>query len=138
MAKGKRRDRRREARWRRIIREHGRSGLTIREFCRRGKLTETAFYFWRRELQRRQEEQDHREAIVSPPRPTFVAVRVDEHTASPAGGRIEIELPGGRRVHVIAPVDRQALADVLLAVSDAERSVPLAVPGAVEGEARPC
>jgi hypothetical protein len=26
---------------------------------------------------------------------------------------IEIELPGGRRIHVTPPVDRQALADVL-------------------------
>jgi transposase len=113
MAKNKGRDRRREARWRRIIREHGRSGLGVREFCRRGKLTETAFYFWRRELQRRQEQQDQRAAIEPPPKPTFVAVRVNEPAASPAVGRIEIELSSGRRVHVIAPVDRQALVDVL-------------------------
>jgi len=128
MAKSKSRDRRREARWRRIIRDQGRSGLGVREFCRRGKLTETAFYFWRRELQRRQEEQDQRQAIVPPPKPTFVAVRVNEHSASPAGGRIEIELSGGRRVHVTAPVDRQALADVL-AVLEGLRSVALATEG---------
>ena len=54
---GKRRDRRLERRWRRIVGEHQRSGLTIRQFCRRGKLRETAFYFRRRELQRRQAEQ---------------------------------------------------------------------------------
>ena len=124
MAKSKDRDRQREARWRRIVREHARSGLGVRDFCRKSRLPESAFYFWRRELLRRQEqEQEHREAIVSPPKPTFVAVRVNEHTASANGGRIEIELSGGRRVHVIAPVDRQALADVLLAVSDAERAV---------------
>jgi len=113
MAKSKVRDWRREARWRRIIREQGRSGLGVREFCRRRDLTETAFYFWRRELQRRQQEQEQREAMDPPPKPAFVAVRVNEHSATPANGRIEIELPGGRRVHVGPPVDRQALADVL-------------------------
>ncbi len=45
MAKSTGRDRAREAQWRRIVREQERSGLTIREFCRRGKHRESAFYF---------------------------------------------------------------------------------------------
>lgn len=127
MAKGKGRDTQRERRWRRIIREHRRSGVGVREFCRRGKLTETAFYFWRRELERRQvedstwrAEQEQRRQPTRRARqrqaaeaPAFVAVRVEEHSAIAGGGQIEIELPGGRRVHVAAPVDRQALTDVL-------------------------
>ena len=113
MAKGVSRDKQREVRWRRIVREHGRSGLTVRDFCRRGKLRETAFYFWRSELERRKAEQEQRRPAGPPAAPAFVAVRVEEHSATPAGGRIEIELSGGRRVHITAPVDRQALADVL-------------------------
>jgi len=113
MANGKGRDRQREARWRRIVREQGQSGLGVREFCSRSKLTETAFYFWRRELKRRQAQQEQRRAAEPPSAPAFVAVRVDEQSATHAGGRIEIELSGGRRVHVVAPVDRQALTDVL-------------------------
>lgn len=120
MAKGVSRDRRREAQWRRIVREHGRSGLTIREFCRKSNLRETAFYFWRSELKRRKAEQEQRRPAGPVAAPAFVAVRVEEHSAIPAGGRpngteyrIEIELSGGIRVHVTAPVDRQALADVL-------------------------
>jgi hypothetical protein len=140
MAKSKSRDRQREARWRRIIREHGRSGLGVREFCRRGKLRETAFYFWRRELLRRdgqRQEAEHVSGVAlekpqeqrrQPARrarrqvggvPAFVPVRVEEQhadmgsAASHSRGRIEIELSGGRLVHVAAPVDRQALADVL-------------------------
>jgi hypothetical protein len=118
MAKGVSRDRRREAEWRRAVREQKRSGLTIRDFCRRGKLRETAFYFWRGELQRRQAEQEQHRPARSPAAPAFVAVRLEEHDAgadggSPAGGHIEILLSGGRRVHVMAPVDRQVLADVL-------------------------
>lgn len=142
MAKGKDRDGRLESRWRRIVREHQRSGLGVREFCRRGKLRETAFYFWRRELQRRQAEQEQRRAADPPAAPAFVAVRVEGRGGSSAGGRIDIELPGGRCIHVCAPVDRRALANVLLAVSDAERAVlrfdELTAPSAVEGEARPC
>lgn len=38
--------------------------------------------------------------------------------AQPAG-RIEIELSGGHHVHVTAPVDRQALADVLAVLEGA-------------------
>jgi hypothetical protein len=113
MANGKDRDGRRETRWRRIIGDQGRSGLSIREFCRRGKLTETAFYFWRSELQRRQAEQEQRRPADPPAVPAFLPVRVAEHVGGPATGRIEIELSGGLRVRVAAPVDRQALADVL-------------------------
>lgn len=138
MAKGASRDRRREVRWRGIMREQDRSGLSIRGFCRKSKLPETAFYYWRSELQRRQaehvsgvasakpEEQRRPQSCVgqdsgAAPVPTFVPVRVEEQsTASPAGGRIEIVLPGGRRVHVTAPVDRQALADVLAVLAGAE------------------
>ena len=120
MANGEGRDRRREAYWRRTIREQRGSGLTIRDFCRRSKLRESAFHFWRRELERRQAEQEQRQQKSRPaqrPRPprapAFVTVRVAEQPQPPVGGRIEIELPSGRRVHVAAPVDRQALADVL-------------------------
>ena len=122
MASGRGRDRRREAQWRRVIREHTRSGLTMRDFCRRSKLAESAFHFWRRELERRDAEQEQRQG----PRkgrtpkvrrtqrtPTFVPVRLAEHTQPVASGRIEIELSGGRRVHVAGPVDRQALTEVL-------------------------
>ena len=140
MAKGVSRDRRREAQWRGVIRAHRDSGLTIREFCRKRKLPESAFYFWRGELQRRQAEPEQRRPADPP---AFVPVRVEDASAcagapARAAGRIEIELPGGGRVHVIAPVDRQALADVLLAVSEAERALLLAAPSAVEGEAHQC
>ena len=133
MANGKGRDARREAYWRRTMRRQERSGQTIREFCRRQDLAETAFYYWRKELARRQVEPGrHRRpthpstalagttGLAAPPR-GFVSVRL---AASPAParaqgrsvaaiGRIVIEVSDGRRVHVVSPVDRQALADVL-------------------------
>ena len=135
MAKGKDRDRRLEARWRRIIRQHAWSGLNIRDFCRKSNLRESAFYFWRQELKRRGLDRSDAEhssgvALARPEeqrkRPsgqaTFVPVRVTDDVRAD-GGRIEIVLSGGRRVHVVAPVDRQALADVLavLAAASPER-----------------
>lgn len=142
MAKGTTRDRQREERWRAIMREHARSGMSIRGFCRKSNLRETAFYFWRRELQRRKAEQKQRrprrradQAQQAAAVPAFVSVRVEEpkDAAEPAA-RIEIVLSGGRRVHVVAPVDRQALADVLAVL----RFDELTAPSNVEGEARPC
>jgi transposase-like protein len=149
MAKGKVRDRRLEAQWRRAMQAQGRSGLGVREFCRRGGLTESAFHFWRRELRQRDTE-------CAVARPAFVPVRVvgglsglraaaadrapacngvPAAEAAPAAegiapGRIVIELPGGRRVRVAAPVDRQALADVLAVL----RLDELTAPSTVEGE----
>jgi hypothetical protein len=72
-------------------------------------LAESAFYFWRRELQRRQTEQEQRRERAH----AFLPVRVAEELPPPVAGRIEIVLANGRRVHVAAPVDRQALAEVL-------------------------
>jgi transposase-like protein len=121
MAKGRDRDGRREDRWRGLIDEQKHSGLSIRAFCRGRKLAESAFYFWRRELQRRQDRPGQRPTPESSGSPAFVAVRVSEADAEPgqlrgesaASGRIEIVLAGGHRVAVAAPVDRQALTDVL-------------------------
>lgn len=47
------RDEGKEAFWRRLIRDHSRSGLSIRAWCRRHGLQESAFYWWRAELARR-------------------------------------------------------------------------------------
>jgi hypothetical protein len=149
-----------------VVRGHQHSGLTVREFCRHSKLHESAFYFWRGELQRRDSAQRQEEANVQiqqerrrrkrqrcggssyAPRPgaapAFLPVTLKHEGAAvaPAGlvtvsprqaGRIEIVLSGERRIHVTAPVDRQALADVL-AVLDA--SAPQGQASGVEG--RPC
>lgn len=125
MANGRERDMRREVQWRRVVREQGRSGLSIRDFCRKSKVPESAFYFWRRELgrrdlQRQQAEQEQRQRSTrrACPRrpaaahPAFVPVRVAEEVRTDAA-RIEIVLCGGRRIQVTAPVDRQALTEVL-------------------------
>jgi hypothetical protein len=76
----------------------------VRAWCRRHALREPMFDWWRRRLVRRDGE-------ISAP--AFVPVRVAEDVMAAGAGRIEIVLADERRVHVIGPVDRQALSDVL-------------------------
>jgi hypothetical protein len=47
------RDPKKESDWRERLSDQARSGLTVRAFCEREALKETAFYFWRREIGRR-------------------------------------------------------------------------------------
>lgn len=96
MAKGEDRDRQLEAQWRRIFRQHFKSGLNIRDFCRRGSLRESAFYFWRRELQRRgvdrsDEEQEQRKRRV---RVMFMSTHRQERPQLRSSGHG----PGGRNM----------------------------------------
>jgi hypothetical protein len=116
MARGTRRDLKKEGFWRRVVRGQVGSGLSIRAWCRKRGVQESAFYWWRTRLAGRD--------VV---RPTFVPVQVAE--ASPeTTGRIEILLPGDRRVQVVGRVERQTLAAVLALLAE----------GAPTGEARGC
>ena len=119
MAKGAPRDWQKEAKWRRWLRAQAESGLSVRAWCRRHGQRESAFYWWRTQVARRDAEA-----------PGFAPVRViadaaDEAAADPSAawaGRIEIFLPGGRRVHVVGRVERRMLADVLALVTAAADS----------------
>lgn len=136
MVRGERRDSKKESFWREMVRGQSGSGMSVRAWCRRHAVTEPAFYWWRRRLAGRGAEN---------PAAAFVPVRVTDDAivgsaaategVAAGAGRIEIVLAGRRRVRLIGPVDRQALADVL-AVLTAEVCAGEARPGA--GEARPC
>ncbi len=76
------------AMWRRMVRGHARSGLSIRAYCAQYGVREPAFYWWRRELARR--DADKPQSRVA----AFVPVVVEA-----AADRVEgvtIELRGGR------------------------------------------
>ncbi len=104
MPSGAVRDLKKERYWRRIVRGQAASGLSVRAWCRKHGEKDAAFYWWRRELARRDGESSE---------PTFVPVRVTGDMATDTGGGIEILLAGGRRVRVRGRVDRQMLSDVL-------------------------
>lgn len=112
MARDTRRDLKKEEFWRgRLVAQAG-SGLSVRAWCRRHGVRESGFYWWRTRLARRE--------VAAP---LFAPVHVLADSASVAAARIEIVLPGERRVHIVGPVERRALAEVLAALAD---SVPAA------------
>jgi transposase-like protein len=89
------------------------SDLSIAAYCRRHGLPEHGFYWWRRELARRD---------VQPPAfvPVTVAHQPPVHCEE---GQIEIILPGDRRVRVMGVVDKGMLADVLAVLAVREEGV---------------
>lgn len=116
--KGPTRDSKKERFWRGILREHRRSGLNIRDFCRKKGLTEPLFYAWRRELKRRDQSSINartwtakaarpltaRAARTKPSLPkrpspiatTFLPVRLSaEMVSTPASPGVECLLPSG-------------------------------------------
>ena len=111
------RNRKKEAGWRKHIRAQAGSGLSIEAYCRQHDLRAYGFYWWRRELARRDAEPPLRLA-------PFVPVTVASQPPVPAGaGRIEIVLPGGRRVRVRGSVDKGMLAAVLAVLAAREEGV---------------
>ena len=104
MSKVATRDLQKESAWRRRLRQQSKSGQSVRAWCRKHRVTETAFYWWRRELARR----DVENSAAS-----FVPVHVTEPPAGDGDASIEIVLADGRRVRISGAVNGQMLAAVL-------------------------
>jgi len=113
MPHGKPRDPAKEQRWRQMIDQWHRSGLSVRAFCQQQHLAIPSFYAWRRTLRRR-------DGGVSPVRPpvTFlpVHVRPDEPDAPPP---LELVLANGRRLRIPPGYDDAHLRQLLRALEDA-------------------
>ena len=84
-----------------------RSGLTVREFCRKSKLHESAFLLLaagtatpRRWRGVRQSKSNAAQGHPASAGAAFVPVQGGGRSSRPSAGRIEIELSGGRRIHV--------------------------------------
>lgn len=111
------RDLKKESLWRRIVQGQSGSGMSVRAWCRKRGVKEVVFYWWRRELARRDAE----------PPVSFIPVHVKEDHPADEGSRIEISLTGGRCIRISGCVDRQMLADVLAVMASAssvERESP--------------
>jgi len=101
----------REAFWRDVVARFRTSELSVRAFCRREKLVETAFYFWRRTLA----ERDGKLPTKSRPtskraaRPAFLPVTIRHDASLPTSG-LTLELRGGGvlRFSDTMPVERVA------------------------------
>ena len=141
MGKSGRRDLRKESFWRRIIRGHGGSGMSIRAWCEEHGVSDVSFHWWRRELARRDAEHKGTARrrvksgesngrtsrnISGRAKPgtgervgrddsssTFLPVMVTEDTHRNIPSLIEVVLGDGRSVRLAGSVDRESLAEVL-------------------------
>ncbi len=113
MAHGRARDEQKERQWRHWIAQWRASWLSVRAFCARHGLATPSFYHWRQVLERRAAD-----PVV------FAPVQVVADVLPCAAGRIEIVLPGARRVHIVGHVERQMLVDVLAVLAEVSGAPP--------------
>jgi hypothetical protein len=109
----KKRDSNREAFWRRVLRRRAKSGLKTGEFCAREGLKTTAYYYWQREIRRRDGEPQDTDGEG----PTgFVPVQVvdDRGMAAP----VEIIASNGFVIRVGEQATPEHLRRVLQAVGE--------------------
>src|SRR6185437_15624406 len=76
--KGPHRDPAKERSWRQLLRRFASSGQSIRAFCATNHLKETAFYFWRAEIRRRDGRAPGRRQPRAPHPVSFARVLVQE------------------------------------------------------------
>ena len=112
MAKGKGRNQVLESAWRERLARHQQSGVTVRQFCREAGLKESSFYYWNRELSRRDSQPQssapaqrpsRRQARSSPAAPALVPVSIT--TGIGALAPIEVSLPSGVTLKVSSGCD---------------------------------
>ena len=92
----------RESYWRQVLARWKRSGLSVRAFCGAEGLNPMTFYWWRRELARRDQ-----------PQPSFLPVHILAETTQTSTVSIEVVLANGRSVRVGAGFDPLTLVRVV-------------------------
>lgn len=105
MAKSQR-DAAKEAFWREAFQRFAASGLSVREFCRREQLTESAFYAWRRTIGERDE--------TGNALPAFIPAVVTEEAARESS--IAVEVASGCLLRFSGPTATEQLADLVIAL----------------------
>ena len=99
--------------WQRTIGKAVRSGMSIREFCRRRRLKESQFYWWQRRLKAGRGERGRRQRSARNPQASFALVS-EEAGATDAG--IELVLGDGHRLRIRQGVKEETLRAVLAAL----------------------
>jgi hypothetical protein len=107
MARVERQGASREPYWRLVVARWKRSGRTVREFCQAEDLNQGTFYWWRRELNRRDQ-----------PKPAFLPVRVLVDKPDAPVGAIEVVLGNGRCLRVGVGFDPHTLVQVVELLED--------------------
>jgi len=104
--KGSVRDAGREERWRGLISRQRSGGAGIREFCAAEGVPESAFYYWRRELERRDSEKKRKSAGNSG---SFIPVRLAGSVVAP----VELDLGAGRVLRLGAGFEPAKVAELV-------------------------
>ena len=97
--------------WRLALREHQRSGLTIRAFCQRERISEPAFYAWRKRIENRKANNG---AGPASELGTLLPVKIVD---SADNDLLDIITPGGftvRCAHAVEPARLAALISVIV------------------------
>ena len=100
------RDPAKEAYWRKLLKRFSASGLSVRAFCQREQLTESAFYAWRRTIG----ERDGAGRSL----PTFVPAVVSDKL--PGEASIAVELASGCVLRFSGPMATEQLTDLIVAL----------------------
>jgi len=109
------RDVKREEYWRGVLTRHVASGLTIRAFCRREQLTESAFFAWRRTIAAQDAEAEAQTGRGGRSRrPAFLPVVVEGDSHLDAA--ITLELAGGRVLRLPAATPTERLVELVQAL----------------------
>lgn len=114
MPKGRSRDPHKEQLWRDHLTRWQASGLSVRAFCARHRLSLPAFYAWRRTLAQRAGT-----APVAPQQPavTFVPLHITPATVSNSP-TLEVVLANGRCLRVPTGFDTATLRSLLTLLED--------------------
>ena len=116
----RRRDGKKERSWRKLLQEQSPSGVSVRAFCEERGLRQHAFYFWRREVQRRDTERSTlmssqsgpvRRSVPQPQ--AFATITVSDAGTGSSAPAIEIVLGSGVCLRLRENFDPKMLADVL-------------------------
>jgi transposase-like protein len=113
MTQGKPRDPRKELFWRDTLARWQASGLSIRAFCARHRLTESAFHAWRRTLAQR----DRDNPSPRSPTVTFVPLQV-QHDLPCSPPALELVCRHGRLLRIPADFPVAQLRAVLAVLEE--------------------
>lgn len=129
-------DQGREAVWRGVLGRFSSSGLSVRAFCRRERLTEASFYAWRRTIAQRDAERagqassrtmralPRRTSACRPP-PAFLPAVVTSESSRDSGmtahSAVTLELAGGRVLRLSDTMSVERLVELVCAL-EARRS----------------
>lgn len=86
--------RRTRSEWQTIMRNFGKSGLTVTAFCEREKISPSVFAAWKRKFGETGV-REPRFVELAPPSAAPAAPVVSAVPAAPSGGEFELSLPGG-------------------------------------------